>query len=105
MHGPVPCGHAAATAGPYLKSPRLLVTRSAGQYDAEVSSTTISTFLLTLPCEVETAHSHSPLAETWMLERISSLRGRGDVPKCPTHGARHPRTPTPLPAVPPSSLS
>lgn len=30
MHGPVPRGHAAA-AGPYLKSPRLLVTRSAGQ--------------------------------------------------------------------------
>lgn len=31
MHSPVPRGHAAATAGPYLKSPRLLVTRSAGQ--------------------------------------------------------------------------
>lgn len=59
----------------YLNSPRLLTTLSSGQKEALLSSTTISTLREVLPRPVETTHSHSPLASTWTLNRISSLVG------------------------------
>lgn len=58
-----------------LNSPRLLTTFSSGQKEALFSSTTISTLRDVLPRPVETTHSHSPLASTWTLNRISSLDG------------------------------
>lgn len=57
----------------HLKSPLLLVTLSAGQYDADVSRTTISICWEVLPRELVTRHSQIPAMGTSMLERITSL--------------------------------
>lgn len=60
-----------------LNSPRLLTTFSSGQKEALFSNTTISTVRDLFPRPVETTHSHSPLASTCTLNRISSLDKEG----------------------------
>lgn len=61
----------------HLKSPLLFVTLSTGQYVADVSTTTISICWDVLPREVVTRHSQMPATLMSMLERMTSLEGRG----------------------------
>lgn len=72
---PWSCAATVSVAATDLNSPRLLTTFSSGQKEALSSSTTISTLSDVLPRSVDTTHSHSPLASTWTLNRMSSLGG------------------------------
>lgn len=62
-----------------LNSPLLLATRSAPQYLAEVSKTTMWTVLVVLPLLVLTRHSQSPVKSGWMFEMVNALMGNNKV--------------------------
>ncbi|MEQ2238075.1 hypothetical protein ILYODFUR_029699, partial [Ilyodon furcidens] len=63
----------------HLKSPLLLETLSAGQYEAEVSTTTISICLEVFPLELVTRHSQLPARATSILDRITSLEKSREI--------------------------